>query len=262
VPDEGSARAARGGRRWLTGILAAVALWSVVTAVREGGGHEGGLDALAEIGAALLRPELGAETLGRLAAATAHTVAYALAGMSVAIAIGFPLGALASGSWGGSGVLRVAVRFLLAGLRSIHELVWAWLLVAAVGLAPIAGVLALGIPYGGILGRVAADLFADTNERPLAALRSAGATTWGVFWWGRVPCVLPELTGYSFYRFECALRSATILSFVGLGGLGLEIDLALDDLDFRRAWTFVLGLVALVVLVEAWSAAVRRRLGP
>ncbi len=151
------------------------------------------------------------------------------------------------------------VRFILAAFRSVHELVWAWLFVAAVGFSPMAAVLALAIPYGGILGRVYAELFQDVPEAPLAALRSAGASEWRVFWYGRLPMVTSELLGYTFYRLECGIRSATILSFVGLGGLGFKIQTALDDLDYARAWTFILALVFTILLVDWWSSAVRKR---
>ena len=68
---------------------------------------------------------------------------------------------------------------------------------------------------------------------------------------------LPDLAGYGFYRFECALRSSAILGFVGLGGLGFQIQLALDDLRFREVGTY---LLALIVAIELWSSRLRRRL--
>jgi phosphonate transport system permease protein len=74
-----------------------------------------------------------------------------------------------------------------------------------------------------------------------------------------MPILMSDLLSYTFYRFECGIRSAAILSFVGLGGMGFHIEIALDDLAYERAWTFVLGLAVLIVAVEAWSSAIRRR---
>jgi phosphonate transport system permease protein len=71
---------------------------------------------------------------------------------------------------------------------------------------------------------------------------------------------LPDMLSYTFYRLECGIRSAAILGFVGLGGLGFQIQISLDDLAYGRAWTFMLALIALVVVVDIWSTVVRRKL--
>ena len=78
--------------------------------------------------------------------------------------------------------------------------------------------------------------------------------------YGRIPLALPDMVSYSFYRFECAIRSAAIMSFVGIPGLGFQIKLSLDDLLFRQVWTLLLFMLVLVVLVDQWSSLVRRRL--
>ena len=81
-----------------------------------------------------------------------------------------------------------------------------------------------------------------------------------VFLYGRLPIMLGDLLSYSFYRFECAIRAAAIMSFVGIRGLGYEIRLSLNDLLFSEVWTLLLFLVALVLLVDYWSTRVRRSL--
>lgn len=252
------------GRRLLTILLLGVFLWSVLSAGWSGKLlHTGGLHALGEIGGALFRLDLSLNVLGTAVRESWRTVAYAVAGLTVALAIGLPLGVIASGVLSRSVWLRRlnvgAVRFILAFFRSIHELVWAWLFVAAVGLSPMAAVMALGIPYGGILGRIYSELLQDVPEAPLRALRAAGASEWRVFWYGRLPMALPDMLSYTFYRLECGVRSAAIMSFIGLGGLGFQIQLALDDLAYTQVWTFMLFLAGLVVLVDFWSSAVRSR---
>ena len=253
------------GRGLLTLILLAAFAWSLSEVAWDDGVlHTGGLDALGEIAAGVYQPTLTADVLSRALEETWTTVAYAVAGLTLALAIGLPSGIFASGTVARAGWLRRVniggARFVLAFFRSIHELVWAWLFVAAVGLSPLAAVLALGIPYGGILGRIYAELLQDVPEAPLRALRGAGASDWRVFWYGRLPMALPSMLSYTFYRLECGIRSAAILSFVGLGGLGHEIQLSLDDLDYSRMWTFAFFLVGLVAAVDVWSTMVRRRL--
>lgn len=252
------------GRRLLTLALLGAFAWSLASVSwSDRLVHPGGLNAVGEIFGDLVHPELSIGILSDAIGAAWETVAYAVAGLTLALLIGLPLGAIASGVLARRSASRLALvsgtRFVLAFFRSIHELVWAWLFIAAAGLSPMAAVLALGIPYGGILGRIYADLLNDVPEAPLRALRNSGASEWRVFWHGRLPMALPGMLSYSFYRLECGIRSAAIMSFIGLGGLGREIQLSLDDLAYGRMWTFVFFLAALVVLVDVWSSVVRKR---
>ena len=253
-----------GGRGALTAILLiAFAVSLAGIGWEDGVLNAGGLRATGQIFAAAFQPQLTPDVLLTGLRSTWTTVAYAWAGMTVALVIGLPLGILGSGTVVRSQRARrwnvAGARLALAVFRSIHELVWAWLFVAAIGLSPMAGVLALGLPYGGILGRIYAELLQDVPEAPLRALRGAGASEWRVFWFGRLPMALPDMLSYTFYRLECGIRSAAVLSFVGLGGLGHNIQLSLQDIDYGRMWTFVYFLVALVVMVDVWSSMVRQR---
>ena len=254
-------------RRLLTIILLGALAWSLF-AVSWGSDlvHPGGAGALREIAGSFVRPDLSLDVLGKGVTESWRTVAYAVAGLTVALLIGFPLGVLASGVlarrlWR-KRFASGGIRFILAFLRSMHELVWAWLFVAAFGLSPMAAVLALGIPYGGILGRIYSELLQDVPEAPLRALRSAGASEWRVFLYGRVPMAMPDILSYTFYRLECGIRAAAIMSFVGLGGLGHRIQLSLDDLAYTTAWTYMFFLIGLIIIVDVWSTLLRRRLAP
>ncbi len=253
-----------GGRGALTAILAAAFVLSLAAVDWRGGVfNTGGLSAMGEIAAAAFQPDLAPDVLAIGARSTWTTIAFAFSGMTVALLIGVPFGVVASGVVFRSARRRRAgaagSRFALAGFRAVHELVWAWLFVAAIGLSPMAGVLALGIPYGGILGRIYAELLQDVPEAPLRALRGAGASESRVFWFGRLPMALPDMLSYTFYRLECGIRSAAVLSFVGLGGLGHNIQISLQDIDYSRMWTFVYFLVVIIVIVDVWSSVVRRR---
>ena len=253
------------GRGGLTTLLLLAFLWALLQVDwRDGVLNTGGLGLLREIVADLLRPDLSPRILERALEASWLTLVYAVAGLSLALLIGVPLGVIASGVLvehaGRRRATMLAGRGLLAFMRSTHELVWAWLLVAAIGLSPYAAIFALGIAYGGILGRIYAELLQDVPDRPLEALRACGARPAQALFYGRLPLALPDLTSYGFYRLECALRSSTIMGFVGLGGLGLQIQLALDDLRFREVGTYLLALIVLIVLIELWSSQLRRRL--
>ena len=154
--------------------------------------------------------------------------------------------------------LVLSVRFLLASQRSIHELVWAWFFIVAIGLSPAAAILALGINYSGILGRIYGELLVDVPEEPLRALRISGASERKVFLYGRIPMALPDMISYTFYRLECGVRSSAIMSFIGIPGIGYQIDLALRDLRFGDASTLLLCLIIVISAIDTWSVTLRR----
>lgn len=224
--------------------------------------HQQGVAMARRIGASLLTPDLSLEFLSIVARASLLTVSYAIAGMTVALVVGLPGAVLVSGAL----VRRRPVRTATSGawrgvfglLRSMHELVWALLLLTILGPSPIAGVLAIGVPYGATLARVLGEHLQQVPDEPLAALRSAGASPWQVLVHGRVPLAAPDLLAYIAYRFECAVRAAAVLSFIGLGGIGYRLTLALADLRFDRVWPLLAALVALIAAIDALSARVRR----
>ncbi len=227
--------------------------------------HSGGGTSALRFLLALFPPDLTPEFLAIAVKASWYTIAYAVASITLAVAIGLPLGVIASGTvlpetsaW--RRPLIVGTRALLAGMRSVHELVWAVLLVASVGLSPMAGILALAIPYAGILGRIYSDLVQDVPQPPLRALRASGAPPLAALMYGQLQMALPDMLSYSFYRLECGIRSAAILSFVGIQGLGYQIQLSMHDLLFSQVWTLLIFLVGIIVVVDLWSTYVRRSL--
>ena len=258
-------RALLESRRLLSLLLVAALIWSVAS-VDWGSAfvHAGGIATLRQFILAAFPPDLSPSFLQVGLAATWQTATFAVTSITLAVIIGLPLGALASGQLippskrGNS--LAVGARLFLAVIRSVHELVWAVLFVAAFGFSSLAAILAIAIPYGGILGRIYGERLADVPEEPLQALRASGASPLAVLMYGRIPMTLPDLLSYTFYRFECAIRAAAIMSFVGIRGLGFEIQLSLQELLFSQVWTLLLFLVALVVLVDLWSGRVRRSL--
>lgn len=253
------------GRGFLTLLLVVALLWSL-TSLSWGSSpvHPGGLGSIGQFFQAAIQPELSSDFLGLALSSAWKTIAYAVAGICLAVAMGLPLGILASGVLARRLRVRVpgvaAFRFLLGAMRAVHELIWAWFFVAAVGLSPAAAIFALAIPYAGILGRIYADFLNDVPTEPLRALRASGASEIKVLLYGRLPMALPDMLSYTFYRFECAIRSAAIMGFVGVGGLGMQIQLSLSDLYFNEVWTLLYALVGLVLLVDLWSSWVRRYL--
>jgi len=157
-------------------------------------------------------------------------------------------------------VLYLSVRALITFLRSIHELIWAVLFLAALGLSELAAVMAIALPYSGVLAKVFSEIIDEAPRDAARALRAAGASRAQAFLFGLVPGAIPDMLAYAFYRLECALRSSAVLGFFGFPTLGLYIRQSFNSTNYGEVWTYLYVLIALVMFFEAWSAAVRRRL--
>ncbi|MDP4162706.1 MAG: ABC transporter permease subunit [Bacillota bacterium] len=252
-------------RSLLTLILSGVFVWSLFSIKWNAElFHSGGGPIILQILKGLIHPAMKANLFSLGLQSAWITLAYAVAGMTFAILYAFVFGILASGILASSKTARISTKVFFRGIlgftRSIHELVWAWMFVAAIGLSPYAAILAIAIPYGGILGRIFADMLADVPEAPIKALKSAGASRMQALFYGYLPLVRADMISYTMYRFECAIRSSAIMSFVGLGGLGYQIQLSLADLKYDEVWLFVYFLIALVLLVDMWSNVIRKGL--
>jgi phosphonate transport system permease protein len=197
-----------------------------------------------------------------------RTVAFAAAAMLPSLLLGSLLGFGAATAWWSGDTRRARLaapisagcRLVAALLRSVHELLWAVLFLAAFGVTPLAAVAALTLPYAGTLAKVFAEMI-DEAPRPAArALQQAGSTGAQVFAFGLLPRALPDMTAYALYRFECALRSAAVLGFFGFPTLGYHLAASFENLYYGEVWTYLYVLLILVVVVDWWSGAVRRRL--
>jgi phosphonate transport system permease protein len=157
-------------------------------------------------------------------------------------------------------LLRWPVRALLIVLRSVPEIVWALLFVRAVGLGPTAGVLAIAITYSGMLGKVYAEIYESVDQRPAHALMQAGSGRLAAFVYGILPNAAAELTSYTVYRWECAIRASVVMGFVGAGGLGQQIDLSMRMFAGNEVASMLLTFLILVLLADQLSRLLRGRL--
>ena len=221
--------------------------------------------------AGFLPPATSTEFLGLLMRATFETLAIATAGIALAWVLAIPLAFVSTQSlsisrigpgnavWRGQAV-RGAARTLLMFLRAIPEVVWALLLVRALGLGPAAGVLAIAITYGGMLGKVYAEILESTDTRPARALLEAGSGRLGALFYGLIPTASQELASYTVYRWECAVRASVVLGFVGAGGLGQLMDQSMKMLNGGEASTILLTFLVLVLIADALSSGLRKSL--
>ena len=213
-------------------------------------------------------PKGGPEFLALIAYESWRTVAIATCGMALALLLAIPLTLAATAVLSVSAlpgrmnalpfVLRQAVRWLLIVLRSVPELVWALVFVRVVGLGPTAGVLAIALTYSGMLGKVYAEVLESGENHATIALLRNGSGRLQAFFYGVLPTNAAELTSYTIYRWECAIRSSAVLGFVGAGGLGQQLITSLKMFNGAEVSTILLVFVALVGMADWTSAKLRQ----
>lgn len=218
----------------------------------------------------LFPPDLSPAFLSVVAFAIGQTLSIAVVSTVLSIVIGLPLGILSMETLWRRGILHEGMfvmpivsrlsRALLGFLRAVPDLVWALLFVVAVGLGSLAGALGLAIAYGGVLGRVYADVFDEVDSRPVEALYATGATRAQIFLRAVWPQALPSITAYTLYSFECSVRAASVLGLVGAGGIGYEINLSMRLFEYGQVSTLILAFVALLSANDALSRFLRQRL--
>jgi phosphonate transport system permease protein len=259
---------------WLLAFVAAF-LWSVDQAGVFGESvlNRGGWTLALQFARAALHPDLSAE-LARLTLESAFTtLAFAIAGTTLSIALGVVFGIRSSEVFwqlvfperGTRRPIRhrvplVGLRAALAVPRAIHEAIWGLFFINILGLDPLVAVLAIGIPFGAITARIFAAILDETPRHALHALECSGASPARALLYGLLPQALPDLLSYTFYRLECAIRAAAVLGLIGAGGLGYQILLSLQSLRYDQVWTFLYALILLSATTDVWSSFLRRRL--
>jgi phosphonate transport system permease protein len=216
-------------------------------------------------------PKVNGEFLLLVAKETWRTVAMATTGIALALLLAIPLSLIAvrvlsiSGLTGRMGLLpgvvRQAARVVMIVLRSVPELIWALVFVRVVGLGPTAGVLAIALTYGGMLGKVYAEILESSDAHATTALLRNGSGRLQALFYSLLPQNAAELTSYTVYRWECAIRSSAVLGFVGAGGLGQQMDASMKMFNGSEVATMLLVFMGLVWLADWVSAWLRKSLG-
>ncbi|MFJ4350721.1 phosphonate ABC transporter, permease protein PhnE [Pseudomonas sp. NPDC089428] len=218
---------------------------------------DGGLGQMGEYAARFLHPDLSVEHLQAVVRGALETLAMSGLGTLLAMVLGMLLALPAAGRFGWP--LQSLARLLLNALRAIPELVWAALTVLAAGLGPNAGTLALALHTSGVLGRLFAEALENAPAEPAAAIRLQGSGQVAAFCFGTLPNLWPQLLAYSLYRWENNIRMASVLGFVGAGGLGQMLYTTLSLFQEAQASTVIMAMLLLVLLVDAFSDVLRQR---
>ncbi len=225
--------------------------------------------------ASFIPPKTSLEFLWDLAKAAWITIAIATCGMVMALILAVPLALIITNHFSVSSLgktrmgylpfwLRQCLRWLLVILRSVPELVFALLLVRIIGLGPTAGVIAIMLAYTGMLAKVYAEILESSDRKYSKALLKNGTGRLQTFLYSALPQCGHELVSYTLYRWECAIRSASVMGMVGAGGLGQYLDSSIKMMaggemsTGNEVSTILLVFVVLVACADYVSSWLRK----
>lgn len=151
-------------------------------------------------------------------------------------------------------------RFLMTLSRSIHEIVWALIFVAAVGLGALPGILAIAMRSVGFISKITADAIENIDRKPVEAIRAMGGSNFQVMYFGIIPQILPIVIGTIIFEWDINIRRSAIMGLVGAGGLGLTFFRQLSMYNYAGVTTVILAILSLVIFGEIVSHFVRKKL--
>ena len=216
-----------------------------------------GLPWIADFVRRMLPPDLAVLPATLLGAV--KTVEIALLGTAVAAALALPLGFVSARNVAPPAVFYPA-RTVLNLFRSVDTLVYALIFVAAVGLGPFPGVLAVVAYTTTSLAKLYSEAIEGIEPGPVDAITATGASRLQVLRYGVLPQVLPLFLSYVLYRLETNIRAATVLGFVGAGGIGFYLQTYLRMIDYPAASTALLVTVVMVMVIDGLSSKLRAQL--
>ena len=181
----------------------------------------------------------------------------AFLGTMIAVGLALPIGWCAASNMVGNRLARGVARAVIVLTRAVPDLILAMIFVRVFSIGALAGILALAIHSVGMLGKLFADALEQVDAGPREGVAATGASRWQELMSGVVPQVVPSFIATSLYRLDINFRSATLLGIVGAGGIGLDIKVAQGGLNYPQLLGVTLVVIAMIVVFEIVSTAVR-----
>jgi phosphonate transport system permease protein len=176
-----------------------------------------------------------------------------LSGAAVAMLLCFP----AAANLAPNRAVHFAFRRVLELFRSVPDIVYALILVWTFGVGPLAGILAIALHTVGALGKLFAEVVENADMRPWEAVRAAGGTWAHAVRFAILPQVLPNFLSYALLRFEINVRGATVIGFVGAGGIGQELYSVISFNYYQEIGAIIVLIIAAVSLIDLTSERLR-----
>lgn len=156
--------------------------------------------------------------------------------------------------------LRFTVRRLLEFARTVPGIVFALIFVIAFGLGPMAGVLAIAIHSTGALGKLFSEIVENADMKPVEGIRSTGASWISCMRFAILPQVSAGYASYALLRFEINVREASVMGFVGAGGIGQELIVAIRKFYYSDVSAILLLIIVTVFVIDISTGWIRSRL--
>jgi len=172
------------------------------------------------------------------------------------------LACLAADNLAPSRTLRWIVKRWFEFCRTVPDLVFALIFVSAFGLGPLPGILAIGIHTFGTLGKMFTEAFESIDMNPVEGVRSTGARFVDTVRFAALPQVLPNLASYTLLRFEINVRASSIVGFVGAGGIGQDLFVAIRKFYYTDVSAILLLIIVTVSIMDVLTERIRHRLAP
>lgn len=160
----------------------------------------------------------------------------------------------------GSGWVRWGTRRFLEFCRTVPEIVFALIFVIAFGLGPLPGVLAIAIHTMGAMGKLFSEVVENIDMKPVDGMTATGATWWQTIRFAVVPQVLSNFASYALLRFEINVRGASIMGFVGAGGIGQDLIEAIRKFYFTDVSAILFLIILAVMLIDYGTERLRHAL--
>jgi phosphonate transport system permease protein len=189
-----------------------------------------------------------------------QTILIAYTGTILGAVGGFLLCFVAAANLGGAGWVRFVTKRYLEFCRTVPEIVFALIFVIAFGLGPLPGVLAIAIHTTGAMGKLFSEVVENIDMKPVDGMTATGAGWWQVIRFAVVPQVLSNFASYSLLRFEINVRGASIMGFVGAGGIGQDLIEAIRKFYFTDVSAILLLIIVTVMLIDYGTERLRHSL--
>ena len=197
--------------------------------------------------------------LGQILAAMVETVHIATLATLLTILIALPVSYIAAQNTTPNRACLWLGRFILVSSRSVNTIIWALLFVAIFGPGVLAGILAIMFRSIGFIGKLMGEAIEEIDRRPVEAMEATGASKLKVIAYAVVPQVMPAFFAIVILRWDINIRESTVLGLVGAGGIGVILQGAIDTFAWPTVATILIAIIALVLIGEAVSGLLRRK---
>lgn len=238
--------------------VAALSLWAAWGTAFNPVKLAAGLPQIAELAGRMFPPD--AAILRKIGGPLLQTLEMAFLGTVLGTVVIVPIAFLTATNTTPSRVLGAVMRIVIGALRTVPELIWAMILVTAVGLGPFPGIIALALHTIGGLGKLQYEAIEGVPPGPLEAMAAAGAGRVKTILFGVVPLALPHFLSNTLFYWEYNNRASSVLGLVGAGGIGFTLTQSVADFRYHEALTCVLAIIVVLAAIDRLSAVLRRRI--